>query len=378
LFKDDKEIAPEGIASQILRLRPDMFELSMIAWRDVVKHFPNSASTLAACFRIKRFALRFSISFDFINLTGVATAKNQKSIGMLINKRIPLLFILGSIKAEIIIVTLIGVAAYFLKAPIKDNIPDIPLGIPAFLGTSISVIISFKLSQSYDRWWEARKIWGSIVNDSRIFALQLQSYLVKGSDKEIRKICFRQIGWCFSLGQSLRGQSGLENMERYLTPEDIDVISRHQNKPLAILQLNSKHIAELKNSDKMDIRSFIHINNTLINFSNAMGMAERIKNTVFPVTYRIFLRSFIYIFVITLSISLAETIEYFEILLLLLISCSFFLLEKSATLLQDPFSNKPTDTPVNSISTTIEINIRQLLNETEIPEPTQPTRYYIM
>ena len=297
---------------------------------------------------------------------------------MLINKRIPLSFILGSIKIEIVIVTLIGVAAYFLKAPIKDNIPDIPLGIPAFLGTSISVIISFKLSQSYDRWWEARKIWGSIVNDSRIFALQLQSYLVKGSDKEIRKICFRQIGWCFSLGQSLRGQSGLENMERYLTPEDIDVISRHQNKPLAILQLNSKHIAELKNSDKMDIRSFIHINNTLINFSNALGMAERIKNTVFPVTYRIFLRSFIYIFVITLSISLAETIEYFEILLLLLISCSFFLLEKSATLLQDPFSNKPTDTPVNSISTTIEINIRQLLNETEIPEPTQPTRYYIM
>lgn len=297
---------------------------------------------------------------------------------MLINKRIPLSFILGSIKIEIVTVTLIGVAAYFLQAPIKDNIPDIPLGIPAFLGTSISVIISFKLSQSYDRWWEARKIWGSIVNDSRIFALQLQSYLVKGSDKEIRKICFRQIGWCFSLGQSLRGQSGLENMERYLTPEDIDVISRHQNKPLAILQLNSKHIAELKNSDKMDIRSFIHINNTLINFSNAMGMAERIKNTVFPVTYRIFLRSFIYIFVITLSISLAETIEYFEILLLLLISCSFFLLEKSATLLQDPFSNKPTDTPVNSISTTIEINIRQLLNETEIPEPTQPARYYIM
>jgi putative membrane protein len=296
---------------------------------------------------------------------------------MLINKRIPLLFILGSIKVEIVVVTIIGIAAYVLKAPIKDNIPDIPLGIPAFLGTSISVIISFKLSQSYDRWWEARKIWGSIVNESRTFTLQLQSYLVKGSESDIRKICFRQIGWCFCLGQSLRGQTGLENMERYLTPEDIDVISGHRNKPLAILQLNSKHIAELKNADKMDIRSFIHINNTLTSFSNAMGMAERIKNTVFPVTYRIFLRSFIYIFVITLSISLAETIEYFEILLLLLISCSFFLLEKSATLLQDPFSNEPTDTPVNSISTTIEINIKQLLNETEVPEPTQPTRFYI-
>ena len=297
---------------------------------------------------------------------------------MLINKRIPLSYIFGSIKWEIVIVTLIGIAAYFLQAPIKDNIPDIPLGIPAFLGTSISVIISFKLSQSYDRWWEARKIWGSIVNDSRTLVLQLQSFLAHGSDKEIRKICFRHIGWCFSLGQSLRGQTGLENMERYLSPEDIAVISRHRNKPLAILQLNAQHIAELRNGDKMDIRSHIHVSNTLVNFSNAMGMAERIKNTVFPVTYRLFLRSFIYVFVITLSISLAETIAYFEILVLLLVSCSFFLLEKSATLLQDPFNNKPTDTPVTSISTTIEINIKQLINETEIPEPDQPTRYYIM
>jgi ion channel-forming bestrophin family protein len=297
---------------------------------------------------------------------------------MLINKRIPLSYILGSIKWEIVIVALIGIAAYFLQAPIKDNIPDIPLGIPAFLGTSISVIISFKLSQSYDRWWEARKIWGGMVNESRTLVLQLQSFLVKGSDNEIKKIGLRHIGWCFSLAQSLRGQTGLENMERYLSPEDIGVISKHRNKPLAILQLNAHHIAELRRGDKMDIRSHVHISNTLSNFSNAMGMAERIKNTVFPVTYRIFLRSFIYVFVITLSISLAESIAYFEILVLLLISCSFFLLEKSATLLQDPFSNKPTDTPVSSISTTIEINIKQLLNETDIPEPVQPRGFYLM
>ena len=297
---------------------------------------------------------------------------------MLINKRLPLLYILGSIKIEIVVITIIGIAAYFFKAPIKDHIPDIPLGIPAFLGTSISVIISFKLSQSYDRWWEARKIWGSIVNDSRALVLQLQSFLSNGSDGEVRKICFRHIGWCFSLAQTLRGESGVQNLDQYLASEEMEAISRHRNKPLAILQLNALHISQLRKDGKMDIRSHIHISNTLSNFSNAMGMAERIKNTVFPVTYRLFLRSFIYVFVITLSISLAETLEYFDILLLLLISCSFFLLEKSATLLQDPFSNKPTDTPVNSISTSIEINIKQLLNETKIPEPIQPTGFYIM
>jgi putative membrane protein len=208
--------------------------------------------------------------------------------------------------------------------------------------------------------------------------MQLQSFLAKECDSDIRKIGFRHIGWCFSLAQTLRGQNALENMGKYLTPEDLQALSTHQNKPLAILQMNALHVSELRKNGKMDIRSHIHISNTLSNFSNAMGMAERIKNTVFPVTYRLFLRSFIYVFVIILSISLAETLGYMQIVLLLLISCSFFLLEKSATLLQDPFSNKPTDTPLTAISTTVEINIKQLLNESEIPEPVKPTRFYIM
>src|SRR5262249_48598999 len=156
------------------------------------------------------------------------------------------------------------------------------------------------------------------------------------------------IAWCFCLSQHLRGQNALEKIEQYLSIEDLRALAVHQNKPLAILQMNALHISVLRNDKKMDIRSHIHISNTLTNFSNAMGAAERIKNTVFPATYRLFLRLFIYIFVITLSVSLAETLEYWQILLLLLISSSFFLLEKSATLLQDPFSNKPTDTPMTS------------------------------
>ena len=297
---------------------------------------------------------------------------------MLLNKRIPLSYILGGIKVEIAVVTMIAVVAYILKAPIQDNLPGIPLGIPTFLGTAISVIISFKLSQSYDRWWEARKVWGSIVNDSRTFVLQLQSFLAKGNDNTIRKISDRHIGWCFSLGQILRGQSGLINMDRYMTAEDLEVISKQTNKPLAILQLNSLDIAELKQNNQLDIFSLVQINKTFVNFSNAMGAAERIKNTVFPVTYRLFLRFFIYIFVITLSIAVADLEGYIVIPLLVLISCSFFLLEKAASLLQDPFSNRPTDTPITAIATTIEINIKQLLNEKDVPEPAQPLDFYIL
>jgi putative membrane protein len=297
---------------------------------------------------------------------------------MLLNSKIPLSYILRKIQWEIVVVTLIGAVAYYLKAPIKDNLPEISLSIPAFLGTAISVILSFKLNQSYDRWWEARKVWGSIVNDSRTLVLQLQSFLPKGTEDDIRKISLRHIGWCYCLGQSLRGLNAMDNMDKYLSGEEISALSKHNNMPLAILQMNALHIANLRKENQMDVFSHAQINNTLVSFSNAMGMAERIRNTIFPATYRLFLRLFIYIFIVTLSISIADTLEYLAIPLLIVISCAFFLLEKSATLLQDPFTNKPTDTPVTSIATTIEINVKQLINEADIPQPVQAQGYYIM
>ena len=90
------------------------------------------------------------------------------------------------------------------------------------------------------------------------------------------------------------------------------------------------------------------------------------------------LHFFIYIFVVTLAIALNNIDSFYELPLLLVISAAFFLLEKSATHLQDPFNNRPTDTPMTTIATTIEINIKQLLGEVEVPKPAQPQTFYIL
>ena len=297
---------------------------------------------------------------------------------MLLNKRIPFYYIFNKIKLEVFYTLIIGFLVFYFTHKFKTVIPEMPIAIPAFLGTAISVILSFKLNQSYDRWWEARKIWGSIVNESRSFILQLQSFVPQENAPEIKKMAFRHIAWCYSLGQTLRGQDPAANLNNHLSEDDLVKINKHNNKPLAILQLNTLHIAELKNNGLIDIFSQVHINNTLVNFSNAMGMAERIKSTVFPVTYRYFLHLIIYLFVITLSISLRDIESHFEIPLLLVISSAFFLLEKTATHLQDPFNNKPTDTAMTAIARTIEINIKQLLHETDIPEAHQPNNFYLL
>jgi putative membrane protein len=295
---------------------------------------------------------------------------------MLLDKRPPFRYIFNKVKQELIYVSVTTLLLYIFTSEFEHIIPEIPLTIPAFLGTAISVILSFKLSQSYDRWWEARKIWGSIVNDSRNLLLQLQAF-VKGDNDAIFRIALRQIAWCYALGRSLRGLDPMKDLDKYFVPEDRVILDRHINKALAIQQLNNKDIADLRNEGRIDSFNHVQLNNTIVNFVNEMGMAERIKSTIFPVTYRLFLHMVIYVFIITLSIAMRNTAGYLEIPILLLTASFFFLLERTATHLQDPFSNKPTDTAMTAIATNIEINIRQMLGDKNVPQPHQPDGFYL-
>jgi putative membrane protein len=295
---------------------------------------------------------------------------------MLLNKRIPFTYILKKVKIEFISVFIISLSVVLITEKYREFLPEIPFNIPAFIGTAISILLSFKLSQSYDRWWEARKVWGSIVNDSRSLVIQLQTFARKGNDSVIKRIAYRQIGWCYSLGQTLRGLDPTENLEAFFSAEDLRVIMTHNNKPLALLQLHGMDIRELEENGQLTGWGQLQLDKTLVRLCDSQGKCERIKSTIFPKTYRLFLHFIIYLFVVALSISMDEVGGLLEILLLLVLAMAFFLLEKSATHMQDPFENRPTDTPMTTLARNIEINIRQLLNESDVPEPLKSGKFY--
>ena len=297
---------------------------------------------------------------------------------MLLDKKIPFAYILNKIKRDILVVFFLGVLLLIISYYYAHVLPEIPLTIPVFLGTAISILLSFKLNQSYDRWWEARKIWGSIVNDSRTFTLQLKGFVPEGNKSVIKKMVLRQIGWCYSLGQTLRELNPVENLYGLLSEDEIRIISSHKNKPLAILDLHTNDIRKFREAGQIDVFSQVQLDNTLIRLCDAQGRAERIKSTVFPVTYRKFLHYIIYLFMITLSVSLNNLAFYYELPILIFISSAFLLLEKSATHMQDPFMNRPTDTAMTTIARTIEINLKQLVDEKEVPEPLEAKTFYAM
>ncbi len=297
---------------------------------------------------------------------------------MIIKPVLPFKYVFKEISVSLLVVLAIVLITDIPVIFFQRHYTEIPVTIPTTLGIAISILVSFKVNQSYDRWWEARKIWGAIVNDSRTMVLQLKMY-TEEENPMIKTMAYRQIAWCYSLGQSLRGQNPYEHIDGLISASELEHLQSQKNVPLGILDFQTESIKTLFDDGKLDTFSRLQFEETLERLTASMGKCERIKNTVFPTTYRKGLHLAIYLFVIFLSLTEPLNLNIIiEVLVLLILSMVFLFLEKAAFRLQDPFENLPTDTPVTSIARTIDINIRQLLGETELPKPIEPDDFYIM
>ena len=304
---------------------------------------------------------------------------------MLLRKNIPFYYILGKIKNELFFITIYATVIAILHETQHITRISIPISIPTILGTVISLLLGFRSNLAYDRWWEARQIWGSIVNDSRTLARQIISFTGNlYEDEAIYKfrqtVIKRQIAWCFGLEQMLRKKPALKGLEQWVSKKEMDAISHYNNAPIGLLD---QHARDIKIAlDKGWINSFQHIelDRTLSRLCDAQGKCERIKNTIFPVTYSLYIHFSLLLFISLLPFGVIEYFGFFEVPLVVAISASFLLIEKMAIHLQDPFENKPTDTPMTTIARGIEKNLNQMLREHEehAEEQVHIEKYYLL
>ncbi|MGE6355108.1 bestrophin family protein [Flavobacterium sp. NPDC079362] len=287
---------------------------------------------------------------------------------MLLKKRIPMRYVLGKIKVELGLVMTYTILFeifhhYFINVSV-----DIPIAIPTMVGTIISLLLAFKSNQAYDRWWEARIIWGSIVNESRTLVRQMLTFY-KDPEFSVEANEFkenftkRQIAWCYSLGQALRNKDAIKPIKELISEEEVNFVKNHQNIPNAILLLHARDLRIARKDKRLNAYQQVEIDKTLTRLCDAMGKCERIKNTIFPTTYSMYIRMTLCLFILLLPFGLISLLSWFAIPLITVIAGMFFLIEKMAIHLQDPFENRPTDTPVTTISNTIEKNLMQMLNE---------------
>lgn len=293
---------------------------------------------------------------------------------MLLDKKISVIYFLKQIKSQIILIVVFAGAIGLLDMlPIFEKIA-LPLSIPALVGTAVSLLLAFRTAQSYERWWEARTVWGAIVNDSRTLIRQVLQFTSIDNKQFADQFTERQIIWLYALGESLRRKPFSPKVQAYLNFHKINAA----NIPNALLDKHSDDIALLAQKGIISDFKQVQLNETLARLCDSMGKCERIKNTVFPKSYSLLVHTLIYVFAAILPFGLEDSQLAVEVLMTILIPLLFISIEKTAIIMQDPFENTPVDTPMTSLAQTIEINLLEMIGAEDIPVKPKNDEYFEM
>jgi ion channel-forming bestrophin family protein len=255
-------------------------------------------------------------------------------------------------------------------------LPHIPLSL---FGSAIGIVVAFRNQSSYARWWEARILWGSVVNNSRSWARQVTTgmFSLKADEaaemKQVqRRMVYLQIAYVHALRQHLRKLEPWAELAPLLTAQELEALRVEKNVPLTIQEWMGQLLLECQIREWIDALQWRAMDESLNDLADAQGGAERIKNTPMPKVYDYFPQLFVQIYCMLLPLALVTSMGWSTPLGSTLVGFIFLALDKIGRDLEDPFENSIFDVPLTSITTTIEINLRQLLGETQLPQPVAP------
>lgn len=267
------------------------------------------------------------------------------------------------------------------------------------IGIAVAFYLGFKNNSSYDRTWEARKIWGGIVNNSRSFGAGVMSFVQGEREDAIKKeLIYRHIAWLTALRHQLRLSKEWEHVEdrvkgkfpykinedyhtkldgeltAYISQEEIEVYGPKANTATQLLMTQSKRLQELKDNGYFDDFRHMELYQLIRTFYDDQGKSERIKNFPLPRQYASTAIWLNFAFCIFLPFAM---LDFFPGEPIWLLYCSplmtglliwiYFLMEKIGDYSENPFEGSPNDVPITAIARGIEIDLRQMFDDTNIP-----------
>lgn len=266
-----------------------------------------------------------------------------------------------------VIVTIV----YFNFTP---NIRPISLPLPLF-GSALALFLSIRDNAAYARWWEARGLWGLMINASRNIAREAIAFCdPKVPDARpglVREIVKHQIAYVHVLRTSLRGEAVAEQMRTYLPAETADGLKDIVNKPNMILTDIGRLATEAYQAGMIDSFSRVRMETTLVDIANSQGGMERIKNTPLPAQYRFFPAFFTRLFCVILPFAIVQDLGIYTPVGSAFVGLMLLILLQIGDDLKDPFSNDIHDVPMTSHCNTVEIDLLQMIGE-KAPEKLKP------
>lgn len=233
-------------------------------------------------------------------------------------------------------------------------IKNIPI-MHGILGFVISLLLVFRTNTAYDRWWEARKLWGALVNNSRNFAIKLSGILKDENDRKF----FRKFipAYASILYKHLNNSETAKQLF-----DDVDLeLDHHKHKPNQVKRMMSHKINDLYEAKKITGDQLIILNTELVAFTDICGACERIKNTPIPYSYSAFLKKFIFFYTMTLPFGYSLSIGYYVAPVVVFIFYVLASLELIAEEIEDPFGDDENDLPIRKISENIKKHVEELI-----------------
>lgn len=263
------------------------------------------------------------------------------------------------------------------------TIPEMVVGV---LGAALSILLAFRTNSAYARWWEARILWGSLVNQSRSLARQAISFSrvpaseahAESAARFAKTFVYSQIAFVHALRCSLRRQPPIEELRPFLDDASLKSLEAAQNVPNAILMQLGLQLSASFDGRFVDGWQMHRLDQTLSELSNIMGGCERIKNTPLPRQYDFYPELLIKLYCLVLPFIIVDEVGLFTPWITLLVAFAFLALNRIGKNLEDPFENRVYDVPMTALSRTIEINLRQALGETSLPPAMTPVNGVLM
>jgi ion channel-forming bestrophin family protein len=278
----------------------------------------------------------------------------------------------------------------------------------ALIGTASAFLAGFKNTQSYNRLWEARQIWGSIVNTSRIWGIMTKDFIK--SDPDIhRQLITRHCAWLTALRHQLRKPQTWETqgkpsnkeyhshfkvpeweatldteLRKYLNAQELEYILSKKNKATQLISLQSQQLKALKLSGNIESFEYVELEKRLADLYEHQGRCERIKNFPYPRQFASINLFFIWLFVIMLPFGMLNEFQklgnhlgWLTIPFSVIVSWVFVSMEKVGEATENPFEGGANDIPMAALSRTIEIDLLDMLDE-KLPDPVTPVNNILM
>ncbi len=242
-----------------------------------------------------------------------------------------------------------------------SHVKNIPV-MHNLLGFAISMLLVFRTNTAYDRWWEGRKLWGSLVNNSRNLAIKL-TVILPESDTEQRSF-FRKIipAYAYALHNHLKAESTrIALFEEDAHHPIFKNIDKEKHIPNQVALLMFTHIQQLYKQQKIDGSQLIILNSELQSYTDICGACERIKNTPIPYSYSVFIKKFIFFYIMTLPFGYVFTLGYYVIPVVAFIFYVLASLELIAEEIEDPFGRDDNDVPTEKIALNIHKHIVEII-----------------